>query len=69
MLIRKEERANAKGLSDLIDHFALVADGVVLTTTGLYVAGWEFTGPDMDALTPDECWQIARGIAAKLRLG
>lgn len=40
MLIRKEERRDVKGLSDLIDHFALVADGIVLTTTGLYVAGW-----------------------------
>ena len=69
MLIRKEERRDVKGLSDLLDHFALVAYGVVLTTTGLYVAGWEFTGPDMDALTPDECWQIARRIAAKFRLG
>ena len=69
VLIRKEEQRDVRGLSDLIDHFALVADGVVLTTTGLYVAGWEFTGPDMDALTPEECWQIARRIAAKLRLG
>jgi type IV secretion system protein TrbE len=69
VLIRREERRDVKGLSDLIDHFALVADGVVLTTTGLYVAGWEFSGPDMDALTPDECWQIARRLAAKLRLG
>lgn len=69
MLIRKEERRDAKGLSDLIDHFALVADGVVLTSTGLYVAGWEFVGPDMDALPIEECWHIAKRIAMKLRLG
>ncbi|MGA8026201.1 MAG: hypothetical protein WB992_03590 [Bryobacteraceae bacterium] len=69
MLIRKEERREAKGLSDLIDHFLLAADGVVLTSTGVYVAGWEFTGPDMDALPPEECWHLAKRIATKLRLG
>ena len=69
MLIRKEERHDAKGLSDLIDHFLLAADGVVLTSTGVYVAGWEFSGPDMDALPPEECWHLAKRIASKLRLG
>jgi type IV secretion system protein TrbE len=69
MFIRPEARKDVKGFSDLIDHFALVADGVVLTTTGLYVAGFEFTGLDMDALPPEECYQIANRLASKLRLG
>lgn len=67
MFLRREERRDAKGLSDLLDHFALVADGVVLTSTGLYVAGWEFAGPDMDGLGPDECWQLANRLSRKLQ--
>ena len=69
MFLNSEMRKDAKGLSDLIDYLALVADGVVLTSTGLYVAGWEFVGPDMDALTVEESWQIANRLASKFRLG
>ena len=69
MFIKPETRKDIKGLSDLIDHFAVVADGVVLLTTGVYIAGWEFVGLDMDALPADECWQISNRLAAKLRLG
>jgi type IV secretion system protein TrbE len=67
MFLRREERRDVKGLSDLLDHFALVRDGVVLTSTGLYVAGWEFSGPDMDGLGPDECWQMAKRLSRKLQ--
>lgn len=69
MFLSKESRRDAKGLSDLIDYFALVADGIVLTSTGIYVAGWEFHGPDMDALPVEECWAIANRLAKKLQLG
>ena len=69
MFLSSEVRREVKGLSDLIDYFALVADGVVLTSTGLYVAGWEFVGPDMDALSVEESWQIAHRLASKFRLG
>ena len=69
MFIEREARQEAKGLSDLIDHFAVVDDGVVLTKTGLFVAGFEFVGLDMDALPPEECWAIAHRLAGKLNLG
>ncbi len=69
MFIQKEARHDVKGLSDLLDYFLLASDGVVLTSTGVYVAGWEFRGPDMDALPVEECWQLAKRIAMKLRLG
>ena len=42
MLLSSEARRDRKGFSDLIDYFALAADGVVLTSTGVYVAGWSF---------------------------
>ncbi len=69
MFLSSEVRREVNGLSDLIDYFALVADGVVLTSTGLYVAGWEFVGPDMDALSVEESWQIANRLASKFRVG
>ncbi len=69
MFIERESRKNVKGLTSFIDHFAVVADGVVLTSTGLYVAGWEFVGQDMDALAPEESWQMANRLASKFRLG
>ncbi len=69
MFIEREARKDVKGFSDLIDHFAVVDDGVVLTKTGLFVAGFEFAGLDMDALSPEECWAIANRLAGKLSLG
>ncbi|MBV8437254.1 MAG: hypothetical protein JOY95_07045 [Silvibacterium sp.] len=69
MFLEKEARRDVKGLSDLLDYFALAADGVVLTSTGVYVAGWEFWGPDMDALPLAECWHLAHRLATKFRLG
>ena len=69
MFIERETRKEAKGFSDLIDHFAIVDDGVVLMKTGLFVAGFEFVGLDMDALPSEECWAIAHRLAGKLSLG
>lgn len=69
MFIEREARKEAKGLSDLIDHFAVVDNGVVLMKPGLFVAGFEFVGLDMDALPPEECWAIAHRLAGKLNLG
>ena len=59
----------SKGLSDLIDYFALAADGVVKTLTGVYLAAWEFAGQDMDALPLEECFAIADRLAAVFALG
>jgi type IV secretion/conjugal transfer VirB4 family ATPase len=62
-------KRDIRGLSDLIEHFSLVADGIVLTTTGTYVAGFEFTGPDMDSMSVDDAFALARRIASRLTLG
>lgn len=69
MLIRSEEQQAVKGFSDLLDYMALVADGVVLLTTGVYLAGWEISGPDMEAMPFEESWSLCDRIAQKLRLG
>jgi type IV secretion system protein VirB4 len=69
MFIEREARREAKGLSDLIDYFALAADGVVVTQAGVYLAAWEFAGRDMDALPLEECFAIANRLAKGLSLG
>ena len=69
MFIEREARQEVKGLSDLIDYFALAADGVVKTSTGIYLAAWEFGGQDMDALPLEECFAIADRLARVFSLG
>jgi len=69
MFIEREARREAKGLSDLIDYFALAADGVVVTQAGVYLAAWEFAGRDMDSLPLEECFAIADRLARNFALG
>ncbi len=69
MFMQREARRDAKGLSDLIDYFGLVADGIVETSTGVYIAAWEFAGRDMDALPLEECFAIADRLATVFSLG
>jgi len=69
MFLQREARRDAKGLSDLIDYFALAADGIVETSTGVYLAAWEFAGQDMDALPLEECFAIANRLASAFALG
>jgi type IV secretion system protein VirB4 len=69
MFIEREARKDAEGLPDLIDYFALVSDGVVVTHSGVYIAAWEFAGRDMDALPLEECYQIADRLKRNLKLG
>ena len=69
MFIEREARREVKGLADLIDYFALVADGVVKTLPGVLLAAWEFAGQDMDALQLEECFAIADRLAKVFSLG
>jgi type IV secretion/conjugal transfer VirB4 family ATPase len=58
-----------KGFSDLLEYFSLVDDGVVLMTTGTLVAGFEFRGPDMDAMSVADAFGTAKRIAARMTMG
>jgi type IV secretion system protein VirB4 len=69
MFIEREARREAKGLSDLLDYFALEGDGIVVTQTGVRLAAWEFAGRDMDALPLAECFAIADRLSKNLGLG
>ncbi len=50
----REHRARALGLPDLLNFAALVEEGVVLNKDGALLAGWWYSGPDMEAAGHEE---------------
>lgn len=48
------EHTRAEGLPDLLAWFTLVAPGVVLNKDGSLLAGWAYSGPDLDSSTAEE---------------
>lgn len=69
MRFLNEFRTKAYGLPDLLPWAALVADGVVLTKAGGFIAGFWYSGPDLDSATPSELGNMAARINAALKLG
>lgn len=69
MLALKEFRNKAMGLPDLLPWAALVDDGIVLTKSGGFVAGFEYRGPDLDSATKPELASMAARINSALMLG
>jgi len=53
-MILREHRRKPQGLADLLNWAALVGDGVVVNKDGSFLAGWSYTGPDLDAATAEE---------------
>ena len=69
MLLR-EHRRKPKGLADLLPWGALVAPGVIVNKDGSFLAGWSYSGPDVDSATPAELATLAQHLnAALLPLG
>lgn len=64
-----KNREEEKGATSLLDYFGIVGDGIVLLWPGIFMAGWEISGPDMDSLEDAESWQVAHRLANKLKLG
>jgi len=62
-------KRKAKGLTDLLDYYALIDDGILLLSNGSFLAAWEVRGPDMDALTIHHSWSITAHLARQLSLG
>ena len=48
-MILREHRRKPQGLADLLNWAALVGDGIVVNKDGSFLAGWSYTGPDLDA--------------------
>lgn len=69
MQFLNEFRQKAYGLPDLLPWAALVDDGVVLTKAGGFIAGFWYSGPDLDSATPSELGNMAARINASLKLG
>ena len=69
MLNLKEFRSRAMGLPDLLPWGFLVDDGVVLTKSGGFLAGWSYLGPDLDSATQAELAAMGTRINAALSLG
>jgi len=57
------------GLSQELDYLGLVSDGVVVTSNGIHMAAWEFSGFDMDAVPFAESYQLADRLGRHLGLG
>ena len=65
----REFRSAAYGLPDLLPWAALIEDGIVLTKSGGFLAGWEYRGPDLDSATPEELQAMAARLNSALKLG
>ncbi len=70
MLRLKVFRDQAKGLPDLLNWAALIADGVVLGKDGSLLAAWAYRGQDLASATPEALAAVsARVNGALVRLG
>ncbi|MCP5057557.1 MAG: hypothetical protein GY937_12650 [bacterium] len=66
----REHRARAVGLPDLLNFAALVEEGVVLNKDGALLAGWWYSGPDMEAASHEELAILSSQVnGALVRLG
>ncbi|BDB13994.1 VirB4 family type IV secretion/conjugal transfer ATPase [Acidithiobacillus ferrooxidans] len=65
----KEFRNKAYGLPDLLPWAALVDNGVVLNKNGSLMAGFYYTGPDLDSATNAELASMSNRINTALSLG
>lgn len=63
-----EFRSRARGLPDLLPWAGLIDNGIVLTKSGAFIAGFAFRGPDLDSSTKEELVSIAARINAALQL-
>ena len=69
MRLLAEYRTKAYGLPDLLPWAALVENGIVLTKAGGLIAGFWYSGPDLDSATPSELGNMAARINSSLKLG
>jgi hypothetical protein len=62
-LILREDRRKAAGLADLLNYAALAGEGLVVNKDGSFLAGWRYTGPDLDEADEEgQRWAAAAGF-------
>lgn len=59
MLKLKKYRSNARGFADELNYAAVIDDGIVLNKDGSLMAGWRYTGPDVDSATDGQLNQLS----------
>ena len=59
-------RRRSKGVPDLLNYAALIADGVVLTKSGALLAGFYYRGRDLPSSTTSERNYITGKVNAAL---
>jgi type IV secretion/conjugal transfer VirB4 family ATPase len=70
MLGLKEYRTTIKGVPDLLQYAAMVADGIILNKNGSFLCGFYFRGPDMGSSTDTELASMSAQLnAALMKLG
>lgn len=67
MLLRKEFRSTAKSFSDLLEYAALIENGIVMTKSASFIAGWWYQGPDTESATPEELEILSARVNAALK--
>ncbi|MGE4529896.1 MAG: conjugal transfer protein TrbE [Acidithiobacillus sp.] len=65
----KEFRSKAYGLPDLLPWAALVDNGIVLNKNGSLMAGFYYTGPDLDSSTNAELAAMSNRINSAVSMG
>jgi type IV secretion system protein VirB4 len=67
-LQRKSDRL--VGFPDLLNYAALIDPGVILLKDGSLLAGWRYSGPDLNSASPKEMTALVHQVNAGLaRLG
>ena len=60
----------ARGLADLVNYAALVDEGICLLKDGGFLAGWTYTGPDLESASHEELAVLSSQVnSALVRLG
>jgi len=63
-----EFRSTAKALPDFLPWAALIDNGIILTKSGAFLAGFAFRGPDLDSSTREELVSVAARINGALQM-
>ena len=63
-LQRKSDRL--VGFPDLLNYAALIDPGVILLKDGSLLAGWRYSGPDLNSASPEEMTALVHQVNAGL---
>jgi type IV secretion system protein VirB4 len=58
-----------RGLADLLSYAALVDEGICLLKDGGFLAGWRYSGPDLESASHEELAVLSSQVNSALRLG